>query len=164
MKKWISTRGPLVACFIVYQDFLAYKGGIYRHVSGNNSGGTSTCCVGYNDVQKYWICKLSWGTGFGESGYFRIAYGECGIDSDMYAVEGIEETGWERNVRITGLWAINTDRNAWVYVKDLGWRKISPDKDNIFFDMLAQLAAAKAGNHPVNFRQEKGVIKEVYVL
>nr|MDO8133672.1 DUF4114 domain-containing protein [Candidatus Njordarchaeum guaymaensis] len=27
----------------------------------------------------YWICKNSWGRGWGEAGWFRIAYGECGI-------------------------------------------------------------------------------------
>jgi C1A family cysteine protease len=91
MKEWISTRGPLEACFTVYDDFFAYKGGIYRHVSGVVAGGHCVCCIGYNDTEKYWIMKNSWGTGFGESGYFRIAYGECGIDSWMDAIEGIKE-------------------------------------------------------------------------
>jgi C1A family cysteine protease len=163
MKEWISTKGPLVACYTVYQDFYAYRGGIYRHVSGRRRGGHCVSCVGYNDVQKYWICKNSWGAGFGENGYFRIAYGECGIDSSMDTVEDIEPI-WERNRRIIGLWAINQNRNAWVYVQGLGWRKISPDNDNIFFDMLTQLIAAKAGNRRVDFRQKNRVIKEIYVF
>ena len=175
MKEWISTKGSLVACYTVYDDFFAYKGGIYKHVTGGVAGGHCVSVVGYNDVEKYWICKNSWGKTFGEEnpydtgapkekGYFRIAYGQCGIDSSMDTVDAIAETGWERNQRIIGLWAINEDRNAWVYVKDLGWRKISPDNDNIFFDMLAQLIAAKGGNFRVDFRQENSVIKEVYVF
>jgi len=164
MKEWISTKGPLVACFTVYEDFRSYRRGIYRHVWGEKVAGHCVSCVGYNDPQQYWICKNSWGTGFGESGYFRIAYGQCGIDSSMDAVDGTPETVWVKNARINGLWAINQDRNAWAHVGGLGWRKISPDNDNIFFDMLAQLAAAKAGDRPVNFRQEKGVIKELYVF
>jgi C1A family cysteine protease len=163
MKEWLSTKGPLVACYTVYQDFYNYHGGIYRHVSGGVVGGHCVSCVGYNDAQKYWIMKNSWGPGFGENGYFRIAYGECGIDSSMDAIEG-GDTIWERNKRITGLWTINQNRNAWVYVQGLGWRKISPDNDNIFFDMLAQLIAAKAGNRRVDFRQENRVIKEIYVF
>jgi len=164
MKEWISKKGPLEACFILYADFLVYKSGIYRHVSGSRIGGVCICVVGYNDTEKYWICKTSWGTKFGESGFFRIAYGQCGIDSFMDTIEGIEETGWERNKQIIGLWTVNQNRNAWVYVQGLGWRKISPDKNNIFFDMLAQLIAAKTCKRPVTFYQKRGIIKQIYVL
>src|SRR5262249_43175629 len=31
MKEWISTKGPVSACFVVYNDFFSYKSGIYRH-------------------------------------------------------------------------------------------------------------------------------------
>ncbi len=88
MKNWISTKGPLVACFTVYEDFYAYKQGIYSHVTGDEQGGHCVSVVGYNDIERYWICKNSWG-GFGEGGFFRIAYGECGIDSEMFAIDGI---------------------------------------------------------------------------
>jgi len=164
MKEWISTRGPLIACFSVYDDFFAIGKGIYSYVTGKFAGGHCVSCVGYNDVENYWICKNSWGTTFGDSGYFRIAYGQVGIDARMWAVDGIIESGWERNKRVIGLWAINEDRNAWAYISDLGWRRISFDNDNIFLDMLAQLTAAKAGSRRVDIRQESGVIKELYVL
>lgn len=39
-----------------------------------------------------------------------------------------------------------------------------PDSDNILFDMLAQLTAAKAGNRRVDFYQQKAVIKQLYVF
>ena len=175
MKEWISKTGPLVACYTVYDDFFAYKGGIYKHVTGGVAGGHCVCVVGYNDAQKYWICKNSWGKSFGEEnpydpatpnekGYFRIAYGQCGIDSSMDTVDAIAETGWVRNQRVTCLWANNEVRNAWAHFKNLGWRKISRENDNIFFDMLAQLVAAKAGTRRVDFYQENGVIKEIYVF
>lgn len=164
MKEWISSKGPLTATYTVYEDFFSYRGGVYTHVRGESRGGHCVCCVGYDDDQQYWICKNSWGPGFGENGYFRIAYGQCGIDSAMHAVEGIAETGWVKDVRIDGLWAVNQNRNAWAHVAGLGWRKISPDKDSVFFVMLAQLAAAKAGNRRVDFLQEDGVIKQVYVF
>ena len=35
-----------------------------------------------------WICRNSWGEKWGENGYFKIAYGECGID-DFWFVYGI---------------------------------------------------------------------------
>jgi C1A family cysteine protease len=164
MKQWLSTKGPLAACYTVYQDFFSYRSGIYRHVSGARRGGHCVSCVGYNDAQGYWIMKNSWGSGFGEAGFFRIAYGQCGIDSDMWAVDSIEDTAWHKGKKITGLWAINENRNAWAYVSGIGWKKIANNNDNIFNTMLSQLVAAKAGNRNVNLYLEKGMIKQVYVL
>ena len=168
MKTWLSTRGPLATCMTVYNDFFSYHSGVYRHVSGGVAGGHCICCVGYNDDQGYWICKNSWGA-WGESGYFCIAYGQCGIDATMWAVDGIEDTGWLNNVRIIGLWTIDQDRNAWVYVRDaagnnIGWKRISWDNDNIFYAMLTDLIAAKAAARPVNLYVEQGVVKQIYVF
>src|SRR5258708_4072826 len=91
IKTWLSTNGPLATCFTVYNDFFAYKSGVYKYVSGGVAGGHCVSCVGYNDAGGYWICKNSWGPGWGQSGFFYIAYGQCGIDSTMWAVEGVLE-------------------------------------------------------------------------
>ena len=46
--------------------------------------------VGYDDNTGCWICKNSWGTGWGEQGFFRIAYGQCNIESmGNFGVNGI---------------------------------------------------------------------------
>lgn len=166
IKEWISSKkGPVSACFIVYQDFYSYKSGIYKHVTGGKLGGHCVTIVGYNDSPGYWICKNSWGTNWGEKGFFKIAYGECGIDSWLnHGVNAIEDTGWQKNRRVRGLWTINQNRNAWVYFTGLGWRKICNDNDNIFFDMLAQLIAAKAASRPVNFYEKNGEIQQIYVF
>jgi C1A family cysteine protease len=174
MKVWLSTRGPLVACFTVYDDFFNYHSGIYHHESGALAGGHCVCCVGYNDAEQYWICKNSWGTGFGESGFFRIRYGEVGIDAVMWAIEGVNHktkedddvvTGqWHKGVKVRGLWATDGDRNAWAYLDGIGWRRVAYDNDNIFFNMLTHLAAAKAAARPVDVYVEQNVIKQVYVL
>ena len=44
--------------------------------------------IGYDDAQKAWIAKNSWGTGWGAGGFFRIGYGEVGIDASMWGVTG----------------------------------------------------------------------------
>ncbi|MBS1839964.1 MAG: peptidase C1 [Acidobacteria bacterium] len=163
MKTWLSTRGPLSTCFTVYNDFFAYKSGVYRHVTGGVAGGHCVSCVGYDDAQGCWICKNSWSTGWGDAGFFRIAYGECGIDATMWAVDGIEETGWLQNQKVLGLWTIDQDRNAWVYLSQVGWRKIANDNDNIFFDLLTMLIAAKAAGRLVGAYQQQGIIRQIYV-
>ncbi|MGO9109866.1 MAG: C1 family peptidase [Thermoguttaceae bacterium] len=86
MKAWVAHYGPVATCFSVYNDFFAYKSGVYHHVSGALAGGHCVCCVGYNDTGRYWICKNSWGPAWGENGFFQIAYGECGIDATMWGV------------------------------------------------------------------------------
>lgn len=167
IKEWIATRGPVTGCFLVYSDFFSYRSGVYRHVTGDLQGGHCVAIVGYDDAAGCWICKNSWGAGWGDNGFFRIAYGECGIDSwfGPCAVEGvIFEPEWMNGVHVVGLWTINEERNAWVYVDSgFGWKKVAADNDNIFFDMLSELVAAKAGNAPVNLRQQQGVIKQLYV-
>lgn len=90
MKEWIASHGPTVASMVVYEDFQHYAGGVYAHVTGRKLGGHCICIVGYDDEQECWIGKNSWNTGWGEEGFFRIAYGQCGIDSGMLGVEGVE--------------------------------------------------------------------------
>ena len=81
MKDWISKKGPIIGCFVVYQDFFYYKSGIYKHTTGAQAGGHCVAIVGYDDSTNCWICKNSWTTSWGESGFFRIAYGECMIEA-----------------------------------------------------------------------------------
>jgi len=89
-KNWLASRGPLVTGFTVYDDFQSYNSGIYSHVAGAALGGHAVLCVGYDDYQRCWICKNSWyETQWGEGGFFRIAYGQCGIDATMWGINGV---------------------------------------------------------------------------
>ena len=82
-KNIISSKGPVVGGMEVYTDFFSYTGGVYKHTSGDLEGYHAISVVGYDDVNKCWICKNSWGTGWGESGWFKIGYGQCKIDTDF---------------------------------------------------------------------------------
>jgi C1A family cysteine protease len=79
-------NGPLVAGFTVYTDFFSYRGGVYYHVSGTVAGGHAVALVGYDSNEQYWIVKNSWGPSWGEKGYFRIGFGEAGIENYVAAV------------------------------------------------------------------------------
>ena len=85
----LNKGGTIVVAFTVYQDFYAYKSGIYYHVSGNAVGGHATRLIGYgteNGVD-YWTIANSWGTYWGEKGYIRIRRGtdEGGMESNFFA-------------------------------------------------------------------------------
>ncbi len=92
MKTHLATVGPLVACFTVYEDFFYYyTGGIYTYrkkTAGDVIGGHCVMIVGYDDATKCWIVKNSWGKGWGENGYCRIAYGSAGTDAEMWGIKG----------------------------------------------------------------------------
>ena len=83
-KNYLANVGPMVGCFDVFQDFNAYGSGVYHHVTGNFRGGHCVEIIGYDDNQSCWICKNSWGSWWGDNGFFRIGYGECGIDSEGF--------------------------------------------------------------------------------
>lgn len=81
LKNGLNTYGPLVVIMNVFNDFYSYTSGIYSHVAGGTSlGGHAVLLVGYNDIDQYFIAKNSWGLGWGEVGYFKIAYSEIGSD------------------------------------------------------------------------------------
>ncbi|UCE36941.1 MAG: peptidase C1 [Thermoplasmata archaeon] len=90
-KNVLSSVGPLVGGMAVYEDFFSYRGGVYRHVTGDFAGYHAIAIVGFSESEQCWICKNSWGSGWGENGWFKIGYGECDIDTTfpMYSVTGI---------------------------------------------------------------------------
>jgi len=79
-KSWIANHGPVDAVFHVYDDFFGYGSGVYSHVSGGEAGYHCVQVVGYSDTEHCWMCKNSWGDSWGDHGFFKIAYGQCGID------------------------------------------------------------------------------------
>lgn len=94
-------NGPMAVAFEVYPDFMHYKEGIYHHTGLTDTVNPfeltnhAVLLVGYGRChmtgQKYWIVKNSWGTGWGEEGFFRIRRGsdECSIESIAVAANPI---------------------------------------------------------------------------
>jgi C1A family cysteine protease len=96
-KEWLAATGPMVGCMAVYRDFFNYTDGVYRHTMGELAGYHAVCVVGYSEAEQAWICKNSWGTDWGDHGWFKIGYNQCGIDTQfaMYGVGGIRPPGQE---------------------------------------------------------------------
>jgi C1A family cysteine protease len=82
--------GPLIFYMEVYEDFYYYQNGIYQTLPGAAyEGGHSVLAVGYDEGSACWICRNSWGTDWGENGYFRIAYDECATGTYVLTAGGV---------------------------------------------------------------------------
>lgn len=87
-KETIFSEGPVEAAFNVYADFMSYQGGVYRRTSDSLLGGHAVKAVGWGvdtDGTEYWVVANSWNTVWGEDGFFRIAFGECGFEDSLWA-------------------------------------------------------------------------------
>ncbi|XP_066554666.1 cathepsin B [Amia ocellicauda] len=82
-------NGPVEGAFTVYEDFLLYKSGVYRHVTGSAVGGHAIKILGWGEENgtPYWLAANSWNTDWGDNGFFKILRGEdhCGIESEIVA-------------------------------------------------------------------------------
>jgi C1A family cysteine protease len=86
--EWVATsvsgieaalqNGPVTTYMTVYSDFFYYRSGIYKVTAGATvQGGHFVSIIGYDQLLGCWICKNSWGTDWGENGFFRIQMGQA---------------------------------------------------------------------------------------
>jgi len=89
IQKEIFANGPVEASYTVYEDFLAYKSGVYQHKAGSALGGHAVKILGWGveDSTPYWLVANSWNADWGDKGFFKIIRGQddCGIESGIYA-------------------------------------------------------------------------------
>jgi hypothetical protein len=93
-KAWLDTVGPLTVLFAVYDSFYSYRSGVYHRLPApadrDLRGYHCVLIVGYDDNQRAWLIKNSWGTGWGDGGYAWIGYGE--VDIDTWEKQGVHFT------------------------------------------------------------------------
>lgn len=84
----IFQHGPVVASFYIFEDFLAYAEGVYSQVTGQNVGRHAVKVIGWGSTpEPHWLVQNSWGTQWGDVGFFKIRRGsnECGIEEAVVA-------------------------------------------------------------------------------
>ncbi|KAK6021324.1 papain family cysteine protease [Ostertagia ostertagi] len=85
----IMKNGPVVAGFIVYEDFAHYKSGIYKHTAGRMTGGHAVKIIGWGKEKgtPYWLIANSWHDDWGEKGFYRMIRGinNCRIEEMVFA-------------------------------------------------------------------------------
>lgn len=138
IKNALLTYGPLVTTMNVYSDFYSYAGGVYSYVSGTLQGSHAIEIIGYDDTNQCFIVKNSWGTGWGEAGFFRIAYSELndrkvqfGYDTMAYSGYKALQTSCSSSISPTSITATASGGNAKIYVTSqsgCSWTAVSNTK------------------------------------
>jgi hypothetical protein len=68
------------------------------------------------------------------------------------------------NKKINGLWSINQNRNSWIGVSGIGWKKLANNSDSAIVALTMLSAHALEKGSVVNYREESdGMIHEIYV-
>jgi C1A family cysteine protease len=139
IKNYVYNHG---ACYTTmyasFPGFGGYDGSSVLYYTGTNTPNHAVLIVGWDDNLSHaggsgaWICKNSWGPGWGEDGFFYIAYGSARIGENSCYYESYkrydymemtgtlyhyDEGGWRSNVGYS-----NPD--AWALVK------FTPTKDD----------------------------------
>lgn len=94
LKTYIQNYGPVyTTMYASFSGFSTYDGSYTLYYTGTEATDHAVLIVGWNDSLEYdkgggetgyggWIVKNSWGTGWGDDGYFTIAYGSASIGKD----------------------------------------------------------------------------------
>jgi hypothetical protein len=119
-KEWISRKGPLITEMEVCEDFLQKHGGIFAHEHGAPAGRLAICIAGYDDVGGFWICKNSCCADWDDGGWFKVAYGECGIGSSFPFYTAEFASSGDFVMPATGMVQVTLKSRATVFDHEIG--------------------------------------------
>ena len=119
--------GPIVCGMAVTQQFEDYEGfAVFVDKSGDTSQDHAISIVGYGTESgtKYWIGRNSWGTWWGNEGYFRIERGTNNL--------GIEEACSWATPADKAVWVNSTDPDAPTFTE----KPMAPQSDRPILNLL----------------------------
>ena len=77
---------------------------------------------------------------------------------------GEAATTWINNQKVNALWGMNQNRNSWIGIAGVGWKKLANNSDSAVVALTILGANAKQMQTPVNYREEAdGMVHEMYV-
>ena len=97
MKTCLADGYPFVFGFLVFENFESAevaKTGIMSMPIGRQMGGHAVMCVGYDDTKKVFIIRNSWGSNWGDKGYFYMPYEfmtRSDLCSDFWTIRLVED-------------------------------------------------------------------------
>ena len=97
MKACLASGTPFVSGISVYSSFMSNPVALTGEVPMPNLqtdsflGGHAICIIGYTD--KYWFCRNSWGSTWGNKGYFRLPLAyllDTSLTTDLWCLTKME--------------------------------------------------------------------------
>jgi hypothetical protein len=108
-------------------------------------------------------------TSQGDAGAMRFAgggMGELQSTPSLPISGGVAQgvSAWQNTKKVEALWTINQDRNSWVGIAGIGWKKLAGPNETAVSAMTMLVAHARATDSVINYRDESdNLIHEVYV-
>lgn len=100
MKQEIYQRGPIACGIAVTPALMNYTGGIFEDKTGEKDIDHEVSVVGWgveNGV-KYWLVRNSWGSYWGEKGFFRIVRGVDNLAIESECAWATPKDTWTNKV------------------------------------------------------------------
>jgi C1A family cysteine protease len=97
IKAALAAKLPVVFGFTVYSSFESQEVAATGQApmpsfDDEVLGGHCVVCVGYDDAEQRWLCRNSWGEGWGKAGYFTMPYAyltNSQLASDFWALQRV---------------------------------------------------------------------------
>jgi len=98
IKDELDKQNPVVFGFYVYSSFMKSKDGIIPVPDVDHEkllGGHAVMAVGYDDAKQVLIMRNSWGTSWGDKGYFYMPYEyfKLNLVEDVWTASGLHRRG-----------------------------------------------------------------------
>jgi hypothetical protein len=77
IKRALCMGKPVVFGMVTHQSFSRLSGPWTAHawdITAPQTGGHAVCCIGYDDQAKRLLCENSWGSQWGDGGFFGMPY------------------------------------------------------------------------------------------
>lgn len=85
LKFLLVNHGPVSVALQILSYKVWINDILYCHNLEGNETDHAVVVVGYDDLEQYWIVKNSWGSNYGDGGYFKVGYNQCNIDTGYFA-------------------------------------------------------------------------------
>ena len=131
LKTYIINNGPVYTSLYAGNsdawdtEFGAYNGSYTLYYAGAEATNHAVCIVGWDDALTHaggtggWIVKNSWGTSWGDNGYFKIAYGSANIGQYSSFVSGWQDYDTNGEIMyydeagMNSYWGSGSSTTAW---------------------------------------------------